>query len=150
MLIFTFIRRWGFGKATQTMENPDFSALPSLIKHLTENSTEDQTIPKFNLNISLSNLSIPFEMMVPHQDNTTIRNYPNLSDFLVDLKTNLSGESEISGWCFWAMIFLYIIVASMGLIGNGLGKLIHTSPKVQNSIYILQQKLAKLAIASQK
>lgn len=108
------------------MENPDFLALPSL----TENSTEDQTIPKFNLNISLSNLSIPFKMMVPHQDNTTIRNYPNLSDFLDGLKTNISGESEISGWCFWAMIFLYIIVASMGLIGNGLGKLIHHFSKV--------------------
>ena len=112
---------------------------------LTENSTE--ILPKFNLNISLSNLSIALKMMVPHQDDTK---YPNLTDFLDDLKFNISGESEISGWCFWLMIFLYIIVASMGLIGNGLGKLIHNSPKVQNSIYILQQKLAKLAIASQK
>ena len=84
---------------------------------LTENSTE--ILPKFNLNISLSNLSIAFKMMVPHQDDTK---YPNLTDFLDDLKFNISGESEISGWCFWLMIFLYIIVASMGLIGNGLGK----------------------------
>lgn len=90
---------------------------------LTENSTE--ILPKFNLNISLSNLSIAFKMMVPHEDDTK---YPNLTDFLDDLKFNISGESEISGWCFWLMIFLYIIVASMGLIGNGLGKLI-TVPK---------------------
>ena len=90
---------------------------------LTENSTE--ILPKFNLNISLSNLSIALKMMVPHQDDTK---YPNLTDFLDDLKFNISGESEISGWCFWLMIFLYIIVASMGLIGNGLGKLI-TVPK---------------------
>ena len=114
MLISTFIRRWDFGKAT-TM---DF-----LKQMLTENSTE--ILPKFNLNISLSNLSIAFKMMVPHQDDTK---YPNLTDFLDDLKFNISGESEISGWCFWLMIFLYIIVASMGLIGNGLGKLI-TVPK---------------------
>ena len=93
---------------------------------LTENSTE--ILPKFNLNISLSNLSIAFKMMVPpHQEDNT-SNYPNLTDFLDDLKFNISGESEISGWCFWLMIFLYIIVASMGLIGNGLGKLI-TVPK---------------------
>ena len=100
---------------------------------LTENSTE--ILPKFNLNISLSNLSIAFKMMVPHQDDTK---YPNLTDFLDDLKFNISGESEISGWCFWLMIFLYIIVASMGLIGNGLGKFL--------TVYFLPSSLPVFAV----
>ena len=81
-------------------------------------------LPKLDLNFLSNNLSIPFTMSDPAepQNQTKI----DLSSFLSDLKTHITGESEISGPCFYTMILIYLIVICAGVIGNGLGKFILT------------------------
>ena len=97
----------------------EFPGLRGLEDLFPENQTESTFIPKFNFSFSPF---LPFSMMIPEDDTPSQTPKVNLSNFLDDLKVHISGEAEISGWLFWMMIFLYFIVASMGIIGNGLGK----------------------------
>ena len=76
--------------------------------------------PTLDLNFLSNNLSIPFTISDPTEPQNQTK--LDLSNFLSDLKTHITGESEISGPCFYTMILLYVIVICAGVIGNGLGK----------------------------
>ena len=97
---------------------PGLQGLESLQNIPSENQTESSS---FNLTTFDLNISIPFNMIIP-ENNSPDRPKMNLKPFLKDLKVHISGEADISGWCFWMMIFIYLIVVSIGVIGNGMGK----------------------------